>query len=223
MARPSPGTPLHPVGGRRRGRTPVYFFVEGETEEDYVRHLGALTTEFQFFVQLRHTDRERLVDEAINLRRNEVRKAAERRQSDNGPRAWCLFDYDGDGRVDGLFRRAVKDGVRIGFSHPCLELWWLLHFQIVTGRPDSETIKKKLRGLSSTNAFHGLSKNKRLTRSRWEALEGRYVTARTNAEKLVSQCECPCSPPHHDDGCVPSKRNPSCDLAALVDSLKITY
>jgi hypothetical protein len=217
------GAPLV-VGGRRfRSRTPVYLFVEGETEEDYIRYLGQNASEFQIFIEERHTDRKRLVEHALALRSDEVRKSADPRNPDEYPRVWCVFDYDGDVRVDSLFRKAARYGVRIAFSHPCLELWWLLHFQAVTASLDTETIKTKLGHLGQTDAFRGLSKNKRLTPARWSALQGLYLTARGNAERLVASCACACSPPAHREDCVPSGRSPSCNMANLVDSLRVSY
>jgi hypothetical protein len=65
MPKPVPGTPLLPGHGDRRSRIPVYFFVEGETEEDYIRHLNQLTRRFQFCLGGRDTDRRELVDSAI--------------------------------------------------------------------------------------------------------------------------------------------------------------
>lgn len=132
-----------------------------------------------------------------------------------------MFDFDGDHRVDRLFQQAARHGVRIAFSHPCLELWWLLHFQAVTATLDPETIKLKLGRQSE--AFRGLSKNKRLTPQRWEALRGLYPIACRHADRLISHCGCACEPPRHGDDCPPSKRSPSCNLAELVDSFAITY
>jgi hypothetical protein len=214
MPKPTPGTPLLPGHGDRRSRIPVYFFVEGETEEDYVRHLNRLTRRFQFYIGGRHTDRQELVDRAI----------AHLAGADENTRVWCIFDYDGDDRVDSLLGKARRNGVHVAFSNPCLELWWLLHFQAVSGRLDAITIVKKLCDLRETSAFHDLGKQKkRLTPDRWGALRARYEKAKANAEKLVDQCDCPCGPPRHGNNCVPSKRIPSTNLAELIDSMGITY
>jgi hypothetical protein len=53
-------------------------------------------------------------------------------------------------------RKATKHNVGVAFSNPCLELWWLLHFQAVSGRLDADTIVRKLRDLKETSAFHDL-------------------------------------------------------------------
>ncbi|TMR94752.1 RloB family protein [Nonomuraea basaltis] len=223
MPRPAPGVPLYSRNRAFRSQTPVYFFVEGETEEDYIRHLNSETAEFHLIIEERSTDRRRLVEDAIALRKSRMGKAADLRRPHEYPRTWCVFDYDDDDRVDSLFRKAARHGVQIAFSHPCLELWWLLHFQPVTSSLDADTIKMKLGRLSQTRAFRGLSKNKHLTSDRWNALQELYPTARMNAQKLISHCGCICRPPHHGEDCVPSKRSPSCNMADLVDSLKIIY
>lgn len=221
--RPTPGAPLYGPRKAFRSQIPIYFFVEGETEEDYIYYLNTITSDFRLIIEERHPDRRRLVKKAIELRESGVERNRDLTDPDAYPRTWCVFDYDNDDRVDSLLRKAERHGVRTVFSHPCLELWWLLHFQAVSSGLDPETIKIKLGQLGQTQAFRGLSKNKHLTPARWSALQGRFPTARMNALKLVSHCDCPCRPPSHEDACVPSKRSPSCNMADLVEALKITY
>jgi hypothetical protein len=55
-----------------------------------------------------------------NLERGDVRRE---------PEAWCLFDRDEHGEVDTAVAEASRNGVRVAVSHPCIELWLLLHFQ----------------------------------------------------------------------------------------------
>src|SRR4051812_10373440 len=100
MPRPTPGAPLYGHSRAFRRHTPVYFFVEGETEEDYIYHLNAKTSEFQLIIEERHTNRRRLVENAIALRKSGMDKGVNVRSPDKYPRTWCVFDYDGDDRVD---------------------------------------------------------------------------------------------------------------------------
>lgn len=226
MPRPRPGRPLHRKQGRPRGRVPVYFFVEGKTEEDYIRHLHGLTDEFRLIPQLQSSNRSLLVKSAIELRQSDIRVPAERRDPMLGPRAWCVFDFDDDVSVDSLLQRARKDGVGVAFSYPCLELWLLLHFKLVSGQPDKDAIVEKLRTVDPAFRDWGKqgARRKRLTGTQWTALSKRYETAKLNSLQLVSRCpHGTCTPPQHDEKCVPSKRNPSCNIFELIDSLKITY
>ena len=61
---------------------------------------------------------------------------------------WCVFDRDNHAGVDQVLQEAQREGLKIAFSNPCFELWFLLHFRYST-RPRSanETLrdlKKKL-------------------------------------------------------------------------------
>jgi len=44
---------------------------------------------------------------------------------------WVVFDRDENTpqEVYAAFRLARQNGIRIAFSHPCFELWLLLHFK----------------------------------------------------------------------------------------------
>jgi hypothetical protein len=48
------------------------------------------------------------------------------------PQAWCLFDRDNHPDIPEAFRLAEEEDVRVAYSHPCFELWRLLHYQNYT-------------------------------------------------------------------------------------------
>ncbi|MGW2818008.1 RloB family protein [Streptomyces sp. NPDC001415] len=84
-----------------------------------------------------------LLDQALAKLREENRKAR-REKWGNPPKGvdrwttvWCLFDRDQHEGVDEVARVAKKmeqdgEGLRIAYSHPCFELWRLLHHQDYT-------------------------------------------------------------------------------------------
>lgn len=74
-----------------------------------------------------------LLDQALGKLREETRKA-EREKWPAPPKGtrwttvWCLFDRDEHEGVDKVIDTAEKtDGLEVAFSHPCFELWRLLH------------------------------------------------------------------------------------------------
>jgi hypothetical protein len=79
---------------------------------------------------------ERLVGSAIKLLRD---KRREEKQANLGAErrceVWLLIDHDGRDHnvLSSVLAQAGKDGVRVAFSHPCFELWRLLHLKPVSG------------------------------------------------------------------------------------------
>ncbi|CAM3766465.1 RloB family protein [Nocardiopsis rhodophaea] len=50
----------------------------------------------------------------------------------NWPQVWCLFDRDQHKDIPVACAMARREGVRVAYSHPCFELWRLLHYQNYT-------------------------------------------------------------------------------------------
>jgi RloB-like protein len=48
------------------------------------------------------------------------------------PQVWCLFDRDEHDSIEMALKQAREGNVRVAFSHPCFELWRLLHHKPVT-------------------------------------------------------------------------------------------
>ena len=80
-----------------------------------------------------------LVDEALRIAREQNRLARrDGLRSEEYPAVWCLFDRDQHEGVDESVDRVRKANatggvqIRIAFSHPCFEIWRLLHHQSFT-------------------------------------------------------------------------------------------
>jgi hypothetical protein len=121
--------------GPRRQRTrrrEVIVFTEGEaTEVSYVDAIKHLQSRFAVRVDDRHGDPGALVPLAIAHQRQLARLSREEgTPAEEAPQVWCMFDRDQHPGVDALIRQAIQAGVRVAFSHPCFELWLLLHFRV---------------------------------------------------------------------------------------------
>nr|WSZ96086.1 RloB family protein [Streptomyces sp. NBC_00857] len=132
-----------------RGRSRVvYVFTEGKvTEPDYIKAIQQLGTlknpKARVDVQIANaTDQGSqrkplvLVDNAIALLREKKREAkrAGLKEGDAAwPQVWCLFDRDQHEGVETALSRAEKAGVKVAYSHPCFEVWRVLHLKSVTG------------------------------------------------------------------------------------------
>ncbi|MEU3756191.1 RloB family protein [Streptomyces olivoreticuli] len=77
----------------------------------------------------------RMVQEAVPLLRKVERAAREAGLEEkdwNWPQVWVLFDRDEHPGIAEARSLAEQAGVKIAYSHPCFELWRLLHYQNYT-------------------------------------------------------------------------------------------
>jgi len=76
----------------------------------------------------------KLVEAAVRLMREEVWQAKRSNlKKELWPQVWCLFDRDEHDSIETALKQAREGDVRVAFSHPCFEVWRLLHYKPVTG------------------------------------------------------------------------------------------
>ncbi|OEU94816.1 RloB family protein [Streptomyces oceani] len=128
-------------GGRQRNKV-VHVFTEGKvTEPEYIHIVRERSPVSGIEVRIanasdRGSRREplKLVDAAVRLMRDEKREAKRSGLPKKlWPMVWCLFDRDQHEGVESAFKQAREAGVRVAFSHPCFEVWRLLHHKPVVG------------------------------------------------------------------------------------------
>ncbi|MFG2717064.1 RloB family protein [Streptomyces sp. NPDC048416] len=74
----------------------------------------------------------KLVEAAVSLMREETRKAKKAKvAAELMPEVWCLFDRDTHKSIETALKMAKEGNVKVAFSHPCFELWRLLHHKPV--------------------------------------------------------------------------------------------
>lgn len=147
MARPRGGDSVSRKKGGGKGRTnrarQVYIFTEGEvTEPEYIdiilKH-GTPATPGRSVDH--HFENENAVgkhrkpyamvkDAVITLRKvqREAKDAGLTTDDWNYPQVWVLFDRDDHLNILEARQLADKHGIKIAYSHPCFELWRLLHY-----------------------------------------------------------------------------------------------
>ncbi|MFI0511890.1 RloB family protein [Streptomyces sp. WSLK1-5] len=141
MGKPKKGKDsLGPAKQRARRRRVVHVFTEGEvTEPSYIEIIKghAPTVEVRIAnASAPGSQRKplKLVEAAVKLMDKERREA--RRgglTAEYLPQVWCLFDRDEHEGIETALKQAREGGVEVAFSHPCFELWRLLHHKPVTG------------------------------------------------------------------------------------------
>lgn len=131
---------------RDRRRRMVHVFSEGKvTEPKYIEIIRGMDPVYKnpaMKVEVRienasapGSDRKpiKLVEAAVAFMRKEAREAKRHGlKKDLLPQVWCLFDRDQHESVEQALKEADKAGVKVAFSHPCFEIWRLLHHKPVT-------------------------------------------------------------------------------------------
>ena len=141
---------------RRRGRRPAFrepkprFLVvtEGEvTEKEYIEKFAAACRNLRVKVEVasEHGVPKTLVEIAKEKKRA-AGEVASRERDDNlaYEEVWCVFDIDAHPNVGEAQEMARDNGIRLAISHPCFELWLLLHFRDNPGAKDRDKTKTML-------------------------------------------------------------------------------
>ena len=196
------GAPRRPLSARP-SRREFLVFVEGlVTEEDYLTHWHrryrrSVSIEIHDF---RGTPMALVERAAKAKQKNE--KDERRGRGRAHDEVWCVFDVDEHPRLDEAVQLAAREGINLAISNPCIELWFLLHFQ-----PQSAYIE---RSVAQRAAREHLGCKKGLTEAALAALEEGFEIARERAQRLEEK--------HRGDG-TPPPGNPSSGLWRLVEEL----
>jgi hypothetical protein len=177
-------------------------FSEGEaTEEGYLLHYWrlyrrAVTVEIDGF----HGTPLALVQRAVKAKRQNERAAPRRGRAHD--EVWCVFDVDDHPRLAEGLALAREHGIHLAISNPCIELWFLLHFEDRTAyieRREAQSLAKERLGCG-----------KRLDEAALAALQEGFEAARERAQRLDVK--------HTGDGSG-AHANPSSGAWRLVDSI----
>ncbi len=140
-----------------------------------------------------------LVERAAETKRAEARDARKRRGRAHD-QIWCVFDRDEHPNFAKAIALADRHGINVASSNPCLELWFILHFEDQTAYLERQAAQRGAEGL--------LGCSKVLSESALSALADGYDEARRRAVKLDEK--------HAGDGSPPGT-NPSSGVWRLID------
>lgn len=185
-------------------RYEILVFAEGKvTEEGYLRHhhsrnRSAVNVQIDEF----RGDPLSLVRQAIKEKKNGERdeKRGRGRAHDE---VWCVFDVDQHPDLKHAVSLAREHGIRLAVSNPCIELWFLLHFQSQTAFIDRHDAQRA--------AERHTKSGKSLSREALSALDSNYESAKDRARRLARK--------HEGDGTEFPDDNPSSDVWEIVDSI----
>jgi hypothetical protein len=143
-----------------------------------------------------------LVTEAVKKQQDEKRN--ERRgRGRSYDEIWCVFDVDEHPDLPRAFDLARRHGIFVAVSNPCIELWFVLHFEDQTGWIHRHEAQKKSREL--------LECGKVLNANALDALFDRHEDAVRRAKGLHWR---------HIGGDSPPGENPSSSVWRLIESIR---
>ena len=180
-------------------------FVEGdETEEQYLTHYRRLhRRDVRVEIDPYRGAPAQLVQRAAAAKKKNERLAKRRGRAHD--EVWCVFDVDQHPNLAGAIDQARANDVSLAISSPCLELWFLLHFQAQTGHINGGEVQALVQ--------ERLQCGKRLDADALKLLEENFNVAKERATQLEAK--------HKGDG-TQFPGNPSSGVWRLIDSIKRT-
>lgn len=197
------GPPRRPPRQGVRKRS-FHVFVEGaRTEPQYLTYWWRLHRDrVALAIDDFHGGPAQLVERAIAFRKTEL--AAERKgQGARVDEVWCVFDIDEHLDVGRAVAAAIQGGINVAVSNPCIEVWFVWHYQDQSAhihRHDAQRASRTLIQCEKTLTTHAL-----------DGLRGRYDDARARA--LAMEIE-------HARNRLAMDSNPSSSMWKLVDAIR---
>ncbi|MBL6617078.1 MAG: RloB domain-containing protein [Reyranella sp.] len=116
--------------GKRLPRARFVLFCEGKnTEPDYFRCLGKIVKDALIAVEIVGASGtpKTIATKAVERKKQQLRQ---RRDSfEKNDRVWAIFDRDEHPFYEEAIALCEREGVDVGRSNPCFELWLILHIQ----------------------------------------------------------------------------------------------
>lgn len=130
-------------------------------------------------------------------------RGAKRGQGKEFSQYWCIFDVDEHPKIPEALELARANNINVALSSPCIELWFVLHFDNQTAFLD----RKEAQRLSKTL----LGCEKVLTQAALDLLVQNYEIAKMHARGLENK--------HLGDKST-QPWNPHSDIWKLIDSIR---
>ncbi len=200
-ARPT-GAPRRPRNDRARRE--ILIFAEGEKTEG--SYLLPWRREFRDRVLISvdpfHGVPLSLVNKAVETKKAELLEQ-KRRRGRAHDEIWCMFDIDAHPNVREAIQKAEDNGIHLAISNPCIELWFILHFEDQTAYISRHKAQSRSAEL--------LESGKNLSRRAMDLLFDHFENARQRARELDIK--------HARDGSPPGS-NPSSGVWELIESFR---
>ena len=99
--------------------------------------------------------------------------------------AYCIFDTDIDPNKNKIIEEAIqlanKNNIKIITSSPCIELWFLIHYEYTTANMNNEEVIKRLKTYylkyaKNINIYPDIVEKTKLAITRAKKLEKYHIT-----------------------------------------------
>lgn len=99
--------------------------------------------------------------------------------------AYCIFDTDIDPNKNKIIEEAIqlanKNNIKIITSSPCIELWFLIHYEYTTANMNNEEVIKRLKSYyqkyaKNVNIYPDIVEKTKLAITRAKKLEKYHIT-----------------------------------------------
>jgi RloB-like protein len=149
-----------------------------------------------------HTTPFELAQAAASHRRRDLTEARRGRGA-AFDQYWCMFDVDEHPKVPDAIELARANNINVALSSPCLELWFLIHFEDQTAYLDRKEAQKRSKAI--------LGCDKVLTQAALNCLVAGYDLAKARAQALGVK---------HEGDEAQKPWNPYSEVWKLVDAIK---
>jgi hypothetical protein len=182
----------------------LHVFCEGEmTEDRYFKYWYRIyRSAVRLTIDEFHGTPLSLVQRAVTYQGAERRNEARGRGS-AADQVWCVFDVDEHPAIPDAIDLANRSGIRVAISNPCIELWFLIHFESQTAFIDRRDAQRR--------AYAHMKCGKAVTEESLQLLGPNTDGAKERALSLDEKHVGDRSPPHS---------NPSSQVWALVDQIR---
>lgn len=128
-------------------RFQILVFAEGiRTEVGYINHWLKKHRE-RVIVRIadsRKSTPMALVESAIQQKTRDERDASKGRGT-AFDEYWCVFDVDEHPHLSEALALADENGIKVALSSPCLELWFLIHFEPKWAHIDRHSVQRRVK------------------------------------------------------------------------------
>lgn len=154
----------------------IYVVCEGKTEKNYFEKFRTRRNGLNIIVKTCGKTNAKGIISFAKYQKKEIDFNTEKDS------IWCAFDSDLNKRLDELCRGALRDGINIAMSNPCIELWFLLHFKEIYAPLECKTANQKLemfmfkykKGSLKIEEFKNMNKNLNLAIKRAKKLNQKH-------------------------------------------------
>lgn len=184
--------PRNEIGKRRKNLLANYLVITDtqQTETNYIRGLKESLPE-----QIRDRIQIRIID---NVKTKELIEKAdsERAKNPQYSETWLLFDRDKVPNFDGIIEEANSKGIRVGWSNPCIEIWFLAYWGCMNAYANSgqcvSAFKRKFKqrtGIEYTKALKDIYQKLATCGNEQTAIKTACDRFKSNEAKKPSQMD----------------------------------